>query len=143
MRVTPLARSFLSLSRGQSGLWSDSLRGLKALQRKQMFTRGIVAFPGLDALSGSGYNHSVIDKTLAKIEAAIMQVRTADPKNKAELIRLLEQLKSELPREQRSDDLLRSASEGLKASAVEFEATHPKLAPIINEVCALLASIGV
>jgi|CXWL01.1.fsa_nt_gi hypothetical protein len=85
----------------------------------------------------------MIDKTLAKIEAAIKQAHGADPKNKKELIRLLEQLKSELGRDKQSDDLLQSAQNGLRSAAVEFEATHPQLAAVVNEVCTLLASVGI
>lgn len=85
----------------------------------------------------------MIDETVAKIEAAIRQIRVADTENKKKLIRLLEQLKEELGREKRSDDLLRSLRDGLAESAIGFETSHPKLAPAINEISTLLASIGI
>jgi len=85
----------------------------------------------------------MIEETVAKIEAALREARVADPKNKAELIALLEKLKSEVQSEKRSQDLLDSAGAGLKDAALEFEATHPKLASVVNEVSTMLAKIGI
>ena len=85
----------------------------------------------------------MINETVAKIEAALKQARLADPKNKKELIRLLEQLKAELGRERESDDLLKSVRDRLQAAALEFEASHPQLAAVVNDVCVILASVGI
>lgn len=85
----------------------------------------------------------MIEETVAKIEAAIREARGADPKNKAELISLLEKLKADVQREKRSKDMLDEAAQGLRDVAVEFEATHPKLAAVVGEVSAMLASIGI
>ena len=85
----------------------------------------------------------MIEETLRKIEAALREARGTDPKNKAELIALLEQLKVEVARESRSKDILDKAEESLKDAAVEFDATHPQLAAIVGEVSAMLAKIGI
>jgi hypothetical protein len=85
----------------------------------------------------------MIDETVAKIEAAIQEAKVADPKNKAELIALLEKLKTEVQREKASKALLDAAAGRLEDAAVEFEATHPKLAAVVGEVSSLLASIGI
>ena len=85
----------------------------------------------------------MIEETVAKIEAAIREARLAEPKNKAELIALLEKLKAEVQREKRSKDMLDAAGTGLKDAAVEFDATHPQLAAVIGEVSTLLAKIGI
>jgi len=85
----------------------------------------------------------MIEETLAKIEAALSEARGTDPKNKAEVIALLEKLKAEVRSEKRSKDLLDQAEEGLKNAALEFDATHPKLAAIVGEVSAMLAKIGI
>ena len=85
----------------------------------------------------------MIEETVAKIEAAIRETRGADPKNKAELIAMLEQLKIEVRRETRSKDILDKADEKLKDAAVEFDATHPQLAAIVGEVSMLLSKIGI
>lgn len=98
---------------------------------------------GLDARPPRGYNNVMIEETLARIEAAIREARLADTKNKAELIALLEKLKAEIKREKRSKDKLDEAADGLKEAALEFEATHPKLAAVVEEVTNLLASIGI
>ncbi|MEK7389555.1 MAG: DUF4404 family protein [Elusimicrobiota bacterium] len=85
----------------------------------------------------------MIDETLAKIEAVIKQARLSDPKNKKELIRLLEELKAEVGRDAKSEDMLKSARKGLEAATLEFEASHPQLASMVNEVCILLSSVGI
>ena len=84
----------------------------------------------------------MIDETVKKIEAVIAQAKTADPKNKAELIALLSQLKSELQKEKRSH-ILKAVDEDLREVAIEFEASHPQLAAVVGEVSSLLASIGI
>src|SRR3954466_1453697 len=94
---------------------------------------------GLDGRRGSGYNRGMIDETVQKIESAIKQAQTADPKNKRELIELLEQLKAELGNERRSD-VLRAADEELREAAIGFDATHPQLGAVVAEVSKLLAS---
>lgn len=85
----------------------------------------------------------MIEETVAKIEAAIRETRGADPKNKAELIAMLEQLKLEVRRETRSKDILDKADEMLKDAAVEFDVTHPQLAAIVGEVSMMLSKIGI
>ena len=85
----------------------------------------------------------MIEETVAKIEAAIREARGADPKNKAELISLLEKLKVEVQREKRSKDILDKVDENLKDAAVEFDVTHPQLAAIVGEVSMLLSKIGI
>jgi len=85
----------------------------------------------------------MIEETLAKIEAALREARVADPKNKAELIALLERLKLEVQNESRSQDILGAAGAGLRDAALEFETTHPKLAGIVGEISLMLAKIGI
>ena len=85
----------------------------------------------------------MIEETVAKIEAAIREAHLADPKNRAELIVLLEKLKVEVKREQRSQHILDDAGAGLKDAALGFEATHPKLAAVIGDICTRLVSIGI
>lgn len=85
----------------------------------------------------------MIDETVAKIEAAIKEARGADPKNKAELVALLEKLKAEVQRDMRSKDMIDKAEEAVKDAALEFDATHPKLGAVIGEISAMLAKIGI
>lgn len=84
----------------------------------------------------------MIEETVKKIEAAIAHANTADPRNKAELVALLNQLKSELQREKRSH-ILKAVDEDLREAAIEFEASHPQLAAVIGEISSRLASIGI
>ncbi len=85
----------------------------------------------------------MIEETLAKIEAALSAARVADPKNKAELIALLEKLKAEVQQGKRSQDQLDAAGAGLRDAALDFEATHPTLAAVINDVSTMLAKLGI
>lgn len=85
----------------------------------------------------------MIEETVAKIEAAIREARGADPKNKAELIAMLEKLKADVQRDMRSKDMLDKAQEGLDEAAAGFEAEHPRLAGIIGELSLMLAKIGI
>jgi hypothetical protein len=85
----------------------------------------------------------MIEETVAKIEAAIREARGADPKNKAELIAMLEKLKAEVQRDMRSKDMIDKAEEAVKNAALEFEATHPKLGTVIGEISTMLAKIGI
>ncbi len=85
----------------------------------------------------------MIKETVEKIEAALREVNASNPKNKAELIALLEKLKAEVKNDRRKKDTLDEAEENLKNAALEFEAEHPKLAAVVNEVTTMLASIGI
>lgn len=86
----------------------------------------------------------MIDETLAKIEAAIKQVRAADPKEREELIRLLEKLKADLRAGGAPGGAgLAAARRALEESMVGYEASHPQLAAVVNEICTMLASVGI
>jgi hypothetical protein len=98
---------------------------------------------GLDAHRRTGYNLSMIKETVEKIEAALREANVSNPKNKAELIALLEKLKAEVKNERPTKDALDAAEDGLKNAALEFETEHPKLAAVVNEVTTMLASIGI
>lgn len=84
----------------------------------------------------------MVEETLRKIEAAIKGARDSGPADKDELIRLLEQLKAEL-RAQKRSDLLGTIENQLAERAAGLEAEHPQTAKLVNEVCSLLASIGI
>lgn len=85
----------------------------------------------------------MIEETVAKIEAALREARLADPQNKAKLVALLEKLKAEVKKEKRSREEIDSAGAMLKTAALDFEASHPGLSSLINEVSLLLAKIGI
>ena len=85
----------------------------------------------------------MIEETVAKIEAAIRETRGAAPKNKAELISLLEKLKVDVKNETRSKHLLDVADQKLKDAAVEFDVSHPQLAAVVGEISMLLSKIGI
>ena len=110
----------------------------------------------------------MIDETVARIEQAIRRAGDADPGHRDELIRLLQQLKREvgaLPaaqgeearsiaqfaeaaaheaaRKDKSTRLLELSGDGLRESVAGFEVTHPRLIGVVNEICGLLAGLGI
>lgn len=110
----------------------------------------------------------MIEETIAKIEAAIRRAGETDPHRREELIRLLEQLKTELrtlpstqieraqsiaqfaetaaheaARKEGSPRLQELSQAGLRESVAEFEVSHPRLTSVVNEICNLLAGLGI
>ena len=110
----------------------------------------------------------MIKDTLAKIESAIARIEAVDNKNKGELLALLNKLKGEvaaLPdscvaqansianfvqaatheatRENSDAHIKELSREGLSYSAKQFEASHPVLVGIVNDICRMLAQMGI
>ena len=109
----------------------------------------------------------MLDDTLKKIETIIANSRMVDER-KEELQDLMGDLKGELgtladthepqaqsiagfaklssheaTKETVSEDLVNLSMTGLKMSAEEFEATHPRLARTINAICIALSKAGI
>jgi hypothetical protein len=110
----------------------------------------------------------MIKETLSKIESAIARVQAADGEQKAKLVSLLNELKAELAAlpESRMDDA-RSIAHFTESAAHEvtraagstelknlsisgigyavkgFEASHPRLVELTNEICMMLARMGI
>ena len=110
----------------------------------------------------------MINETLSKIEAAIAKIQAGKSKEKDELVSLLNKLKTELASvpESKQDDArsvgyyteaaahevtrqngsvhLRNLSVSAIAYSVKgFEATHPQLVSVVNELCMILARMGI
>jgi hypothetical protein len=110
----------------------------------------------------------MLKDTLSKIESAIARLDKPDTAEKRELAALLQKLKAEvggLPPEllekansmanfaqaaaheasrEKGDEKLKSLSiEGLSYSVKSFEASHPVLVDTVNDICLMLARIGI
>lgn len=110
----------------------------------------------------------MIKETLARIESAITKIQSGNSAEKAELVKLLGDLKSELAalpearqadarsvgyftevaaheatRENGSVQLKNLSISGIAYSVKGFEATHPKLVSVTNEICMILARMGI
>jgi hypothetical protein len=110
----------------------------------------------------------MIEETLARIEQAIRRAGEVDPNYRTELIQLLEQLKAEvraLPaaqiekarsiaqfaeaaaheaaRKEKSTKLQELSREGLRESVADFEVSHRNLIAVVNDICNLLAGMGI
>lgn len=115
-----------------------------------------------------GYALLMIEETVAKIQRAVRMAGQMDLKHKAELVVLLERLETEIralpssqaekarsiaqfaeaatneaARRDRSAKLLMLSRGVLKESVSDFETSHPTLTAVVNEICTLLAGIGV
>jgi len=109
----------------------------------------------------------MLDETMTKIERQIQQ-GSLDVARKAELLHLLATLRAEVEatplaqaeqaqsisafaalsaheatRKKTQAKLLEFSLGGLAASAQELEVTHPRLAEVANQLCALLSSMGI
>ena len=110
----------------------------------------------------------MIKETLSKIESAITKIEAAEGKDKAELVTLLRKLKDELAAlpESNLDDARSIAHftetaaheatrantsierknlsiSGIAYSVKGFEVSHPELVEVTNEICMMLARMGI
>ena len=110
----------------------------------------------------------MIKETLSKVEAAIAKIEAVDGKEKARLVSLLNQLKAELAalpeskmddarsvayftetaahevtRPNKSAELKELSISGMALSVKNFEVSHPRLVEITNEICMMLARMGI
>ena len=110
----------------------------------------------------------MLEDTVKKMEDAIRKIDSLKGREKTDLLSLLSALKTEvgrlsetdqeqahsiaslaemaaheLTRQDKSPALLKHSVEGLALSSKGFEASHPKLVGIVNEICTMLARIGI
>ena len=110
----------------------------------------------------------MLDETLAKLETNIRASDAIQADKKAELLRLLATLKSEIAilehthaehaesviglaersmheaiRQPKDPQLAASALQELAASVAELEVSHPQLVNVVNGISVLLANIGI
>jgi hypothetical protein len=110
----------------------------------------------------------MLDEILAKLEMNIRQSDAIEADKKAELLRLLSTLQSEIAalepthaehaasvvgfaersmhaaiRQTKDPQLIALATQGLSASVEELEASHPQLVQVVNAISMLLANMGI
>jgi hypothetical protein len=110
----------------------------------------------------------MIQDTIGRIEERIQNAASVPTDTKAELIRLLGTLKTEVEqlsetqsdkaqsiagfaavsaheatRADRNPELLELSLKGLTSTVDEFEKTHPKLAQIVNSISTTLSNLGI
>ena len=110
----------------------------------------------------------MIKDTLSKIESAIVKIQSGNSAEKAELVALLKKLKSELStlpeskiddirsvgyfteaaahevtRETASVQLKNLSISGISYAVKGFEVSHPELVSVANEICMILARMGI
>jgi predicted TIM-barrel enzyme len=110
----------------------------------------------------------MLDETLTKLETNIRASEAIQADKKAELLRLMATLKSEIAvlehthvehaesviglaersmheaiRQPKDPQLAASALQELAASVAELEVSHPQLVNVVNAISVLLANIGI
>jgi len=110
----------------------------------------------------------MLQETISKIENQLQNSSAMPEPQRAELLRLLATLKSEIgelskthqeqaqsiagftelsaheaTRETKNPELLKLSVKGLSSSAEEFEETHPQLVGIVNRIATMLANMGI
>lgn len=110
----------------------------------------------------------MIEETIGRIEERLQNAGAVPPETRAELIRLLGTLKTEVEqlsktqadkaqsiagfaavsaheatRAERNPELLQLSLRGLSSAVEEFEKTHPKLAQIVNSISTTLSNLGI
>jgi len=115
-----------------------------------------------------GKDDRMIQNTLAEIETRLRQAESVKPETRAELLKLLTTLKSEMAalskthaedaeriagfttvsaheatREKKNPELMDLSLKGLASSVTEFEESHPRLVEVVNRICTTLANLGI
>ena len=110
----------------------------------------------------------MLQDTISKIEGRIQSSAALGQEQRAELLKLLGQLKTEVTalsethqeqaesiasfadvsareatRASKNPQALLHSIGGLQSSAGEFETSHPRLAGVVNRIASLLASMGI
>ena len=111
---------------------------------------------------------AMLQETISSIEGRIRNAGTLGEAQRAELLRLMGQLKGEITelskthheqaesiasftelsareatRQSGNPEVLRHSIGGLRSSAAEFETSHPRLTEIANRIASLLANMGI
>lgn len=110
----------------------------------------------------------MIQDTIDKIEARLQRADSIKEESKAELLKLLATLKTEIAslsqtdadqaqsiaafaevythettRLERKPELVEHSLKGLSSSVEGFEQSHPKLVQVVNSICTMLSNIGI
>jgi hypothetical protein len=110
----------------------------------------------------------MIQDIIGKIESQLKKSETIKPENKAELLQLVGQLKTEIEglaktnaegaqtvagfsqisaheatRSEKNPELLELSLIGLSKAVNEFEESHPQLVGVVNRLCTALSNSGV
>jgi len=110
----------------------------------------------------------MLEKTISNIEIKISKTGSMKEKDKADLLKLLSALKTEIAelskthaehaesianfaqistheatRETKNANLIKVSLTGLTSSVDEFESTHPELVGTVNRISQLLANMGI
>ncbi len=110
----------------------------------------------------------MLQNTIDKIEERLRESKSLNEGNKSELLNLLSTLKVEIAnlskthseqaesitgfaqlstheatRQEKNPELLKLSIEGLGKSVRGFESSHPRLVNAVNNICSMLANLGI
>jgi hypothetical protein len=135
------------------------------VENKRRFSEGIL-LANLP-VHVDGESQTMIEDRIRKIEARLEESPNIPAESKAELLKLLASLKDEVSgldqsheedarslagfvdtsayevtRSERKPKQVEASLTGLKASVESFEASHPKLAEVVNQIATVLSNMG-
>lgn len=93
--------------------------------------------------SARGAKKAEILRSLAALKAEIQTLSKAHAENARSIARWAETAAHEAARKKASPPLLEHSLKGLALTTQGFEASHPRLVEIVNDLCAMLAHIGI
>jgi hypothetical protein len=86
---------------------------------------------------------SEILSLLSVLESEITEFSKTDSEHAESIIGFIERSTHEAIRRNKSPELLKHSLAGLSESTKGFEASHPRLVATINNVCTVLANMGI
>ena len=90
------------------------------------------------------FPQNMIEQTISELEAKINGADSISAEHKAELLQLLEKLKTDLAaKETQNLTSLKSSVEELRTSVEDFEKSHPKLVQIVDRISNTLSNLGI
>jgi hypothetical protein len=80
---------------------------------------------------------------LARLESEITKLSTTHSEHAESIAGFIERSTHEATRRKKHPELLKLSLAGLKESVKDFEASHPLLTADINNICTILANMGI
>lgn len=80
---------------------------------------------------------------ISRLEREVVDLSKADPEHAESIIGFIERSTHEATRHGKNEELLRISLAGLTASVKGFEASHERLVAVVNNICTMLANMGI
>jgi Domain of unknown function (DUF4404) len=82
-------------------------------------------------------------RLLSGLESEIVELRESEPEHAQKIIGFIERSVDEAMRRNKDMEQLRLSLEGISGSVKKFEVSHPRLVEEVNSICTMLANMGI